>query len=118
MMLSNDFSDDLKLKLYNASRPEVILNLIFVCAFELLKRQMTIRIAISKILLNSLWKELKSIILIEKGENKYYKNFRLQFPFFSIECSTAAFTNSLKSGCALVARDFNSGWNWQATNHG
>lgn len=71
MMLSNDFSDDLKLKLYNASSPEVILNLIFVCACELLKRQMTNRITIIKIFLNSLSKELKSIILIEKGENKY-----------------------------------------------
>jgi len=36
MMSSNDLSDDLKLKLYNASSPEIILNLIFVCACEVL----------------------------------------------------------------------------------
>jgi hypothetical protein len=108
-MLSNDFSDDLKLKLYNASSPEDILNLIFVWACVVIKEQMTTRIIKSKNLVNSLSKELKSIILIEKGENKYYKIFRLQFPLCSIECSIAALTNSLNNGCALVALDFNSG---------
>jgi len=32
--------------------------------------------------------------------------------------SSAAPTNSRKSGAGLVGRDLNSGWNWLATNHG
>jgi len=32
--------------------------------------------------------------------------------------SSAAPTNSRKSGAGRVGRDLNSGWNWLATNHG
>ena len=32
--------------------------------------------------------------------------------------SSAATTNSRKSGAGRVGRDLNSGWNWLATNHG
>ena len=33
-------------------------------------------------------------------------------------CASAALTNPRKSGCAFSGVDLNSGWNWQATNHG
>jgi len=37
---------------------------------------------------------------------------------FSRRCAIAAPTKSRNSGCGLVGRLLNSGWNWQATNHG
>ena len=32
--------------------------------------------------------------------------------------ATAALTKPLKSGCGALGLDWNSGWNWQATNQG
>jgi hypothetical protein len=37
--------------------------------------------------------------------------------YFSPKAKLAS-TKSLNSGCGRVGRDVNSGWNWDATNHG
>src|SRR4030065_132442 len=102
-MLSNALSDDLKLKLYSASSPELILDLIFVCGYTVLTKQKTTGIAKRKNFLINCLGKLKGIILIGKEIKIIIKNLRLQFSFFSIEYSIAALTNSLNKGCALVA---------------
>ena len=71
MMSSNFFSEDLKLKLYSASSPEVIWDLIFVCPNAVMLKQMATRIAKRKNFLINCMKKLKGIILIEKGEDEY-----------------------------------------------
>ena len=53
-------------------------------------------------------RETKSIVSL----NNLLKSYLLFL------CFDAAVTKPLNKGCGLLGLDLNSGWNWQATNHG